>query len=232
MASMTYLQCTKELASESGSSGGYDGVVTCQSQSGEIGRLCRWIQKAYLDIQEMHQDWGWLLQPVSFTTVSQQFSYTPAQCGVTNLGMWKEKSFRSYVTATGTNTEILLAPATYDNWRDAYQYGSFRTTYQRPLVYAESPYDKSLCLGPTPDATGYTIVGEYFKAPADFSADLDVPVLPTKFHMAIVWRALIYYGTYESAPEALARGTTEFNRLIRQMESDQLPTIAAGDPLA
>lgn len=232
MATMSYLALVKELASEAGVSGGYDDVVTCQSQTGEIGRLCRWIKKAYIDVQETHEDWGWLLQPVSFTTTAQKATYTPDECGLTDFGKWKEKSFRSYVTSIGTQSELLLGASSYNDWRDAYQFGSFRTTYQRPLVYAVSPYDKSLCLGPVPDTTGYTIVGEYFKRPVDLSLDTDVPIFPSKFHMILVWRALVHYGNYEAAPEAINRGTTEFNRLMRQMEADQLVPIGVSEPLA
>lgn len=232
MAAMTYLGLTQELASEAGASGGYEGVVTCQNQTGELGRLCRWIKKAYVDVQETHEDWGFLEQPMSFVTVSQQATYTPAQCGVTDLGKWKKDSFRSYITASGYASELHLGDLSYADWYDSYQFGARRTNYSRPLEIAVAPQDKSLCLGFTPDSALYTIVGRYFQKPFEFSADADTPVFASKFHMMIVWRALVYYGQYESAPEAVDRGKTEFNRLMRQMESDQLPTITTADPLA
>lgn len=229
MASMTRLELAQRLAVEAGIP---SSITTSSNQTGEIARLFSWIDTAYIDIQEAHEDWGWLLQPMSFATVAQQPTYTPAECGITDFGMWKEKSFRSYVTATGTNSEIILAQQTYNDWRDAYQFGSFRTTYQRPLVYAVKPYDKSLCLGPTPDATGYTINGEYYKQPVDFSGDTDTPIFPSKFHMIIVWKALWDYGMFESAGEVIERAKAQYNRLMRSMESDQLPQMQTGEPIA
>lgn len=225
----TYLQLVQRLAVEAGASG---SIVTCQGQTGEAARLCTWIQDAYRDVQEVHEDWGFLLQPVSFATVAQQATYTPTQCGLTDFGYWKRGSFRTYITSGTTSTEVFLADSAYNDWRDMYQFGALRTTYMRPVTVAISPYDKSLCLGPVPDSTGYTVVGEYFRKPFELVNDTDTPVIPDKFQMIIVWRALTYYALYEGAPEALQRGQTEFNRLMRMMEADQLPVLVAGDPLA
>ncbi len=88
--------------------------------------------------------------------------------------------------------------------------------------------DKSICLGPIA-ADGYTILGDYFSVPSEMASDSDVPALPTQFHMAIVYRAMMSYGAFESAPEVYQRGEVEFMKLMRRMTADRSPeTVFAG----
>jgi len=56
--------------------------------------------------------------------------------------------------------------------------------------------------------------------------------MPERFHMAIVWRALMLYGGYEAASESYQRGQNEFTVLRSMLEVDQLPMIRMGGPLA
>ena len=50
--------------------------------------------------------------------------------------------------------------------------------------------------------------------------------------MMIVYRAMMFYGGYESAPEVYQRGEAEFKRLMSRLDIDQLPTLVSGPPLA
>ena len=50
--------------------------------------------------------------------------------------------------------------------------------------------------------------------------------------MIVVYRAMMYYGGYEAAPEVLSRGSEEYQRLYSRLEIDQLPTMVNGPPLA
>jgi hypothetical protein len=91
--------------------------------------------------------------------------------------------------------------------------------------------NKDLAFGAIPNLA-YVIDGEYYTQPVDLVADTDVPLIPARYHMMIVYRAMMYYAGYESAPEVLSRGDFEFRRQYSRMEIDQLPTIVSGPPLA
>jgi hypothetical protein len=91
--------------------------------------------------------------------------------------------------------------------------------------------EKDLAFGSTPDIA-YVIDGEYYTQPVSLTADTDIPGIPDRFQMAIVYRAMMYYAGYEAAPEVLSRGDFEYRRLYSRMEIDQLPTIVSGPPLA
>ena len=118
----------------------------------------------------------------------------------------------------------------YDQWRDAYLLGANRNVRTRPWAFAVSPA-KAICLGPVP-ADGYTITCDYFAAPSDMTLDADIPALPKQFHMAIIYRAMMSYGAYQSAQEVYQRGELEFNKLMMRMDRDRLPQLVTPGAMA
>jgi hypothetical protein len=206
-------------------------LTTVVGQSGEHRRFVDWVQDAWNDIQTVHQDWEWLRQSVSFVTISGQATYTPLECGITagTFGMWARDSFRNYETVGGVNTEMTTSYIGYEDWRQLYQLGAHRDTRSRPVQISITPA-KSIALAPYPSA-GYTVTGDYYTAPVTLSIDADTPLLPTQFHMAVVWKACISYGAFEAAPEVYQRGELEFKKLMRRLERDRMPEIVLSAPL-
>lgn len=131
---------------------------------------------------------------------------------------------------TGLKSEILIANIDYDKWRDNYYYGALRTVQTRPIEFAIPP-TKGIALGPVP-AAGYTVIGDYFQQPSYMVNDNDIPGLPTQLHMAIVWKALTYYGQYEESAAAIQRGEINFTNFKRKLIIDQSPSIDLGSALA
>lgn len=140
-------------------------------------------------------------------------------------------------TITSSNTDLFIGFLSevnmeyleYDYWRDAYMLGALRETRTRPLIVTISP-NKSIGLGPFP-IVGYTIVGDYYSKPVILANDGDIPALPDKFHLAIVYAAMKAYGQYEAAPDVLARAG-EFDTWIRRIHADQALEIGSGGALA
>lgn len=133
-------------------------------------------------------------------------------------------------TFVGFKSEIFMSYLDYEWWRNGYEYGALRQVQTRPTVMTVAP-DKSIGLGPNP-IVGYTVVGDYYRVPTEMTANTDTPALPSQFRMAIIYRAMMSYGAYESAPEVAQRGASEFNRLMRRIHSDRMPEITAGGALA
>lgn len=225
----TYLQLCNSLIQKCGISGG--SLTTVVGQTGESGRVASWIDEAYTNIQLTEPRWWWMRAPVSFTTVASQGSYTPTDCGLSDFGLWKMDSFRRYVTTTGTSSEQFLTPISYDNYRDTYLFGMMRTSYGDPRYISEGP-DRSLNLGLIPGSVGYTVVGEYFKAPTSLTADADMPALPSQYHMLIVYRAMMMYGMYEAANETYQEGMNLYNSMLRRVMRDQMDDVCVGAALA
>ena len=205
------------------------GPTSTSAQSGHLARILPLTNGAWLEIQNERRDWAWMRSSASFATVSGQATYTAAQAGVTDLGMWARDTFRNYVTTVGTRSEVFMDFLPYDAWRNTYQYGANRFTTSRPIVITITPAI-DLGFGPVPSGD-YTITGDYYRAPSSLAADTDTPSLPTKYHMAIVYRAMMLYGGFEAATEVYQRGELEYRRLMRALTADQLPEISFGGAL-
>lgn len=223
---MTNLQLCNKLIQKCAISGG--SIATIANQTGEMARVIAWIDEAYQAIQRIHSNWDWMRRDVSFTTTAGKSKYTPAECGASDVATWKMDSFRTYITSVGVASEVFLGELEYDRYRDTYLYGNMRNTTGRPIAIAVTPGDLSLNLGLTPDSIGYTVVGQYFHEPLTFTADGDVPTFPSKYHMIIVYRAMMYYGSYEAAGDVYNEGLNAYNELVRKLNNEQLQDVTLG----
>jgi hypothetical protein len=225
---MNLLQLTNQTRVECGVSG--PTLSSVQNLTGESARILAWVQQAWIDVQTSKEDWLFLRETFEFNTVASQWEYTAANAGLTDFGNWKRDSFRASSVNNLYRDEQLLNYMDWTTYRNLYRYANMRNTLARPVVVSITP-NKDLAFGSTPDQI-YTINGEYYTQPVSLSADTDIPGIPARFHMIIVYRAMMYYAGYESAAEVLARGDFEYRRLYSRMEIDQLPTIVSGPPLA
>lgn len=225
---LNFLQMVQRLRQESGTSG--SAPTTTVNQIGDIKRLVDWVATAWMDIQNEKTDWFFMRQPISFNTVAGQQVYSAAQCGVASFGNFKFDSFRFYRVSAGHPSELLLNYLLYDDFRNVHLFGSNRDRIQLPINFSIDP-SKNFVIGPTPDDI-YNVNGEGFAMPTELSIDTDRPTMPSQYHMAIVWRALMYYGQFEAAPEAYSHGQNEYTRLMRRLYADQAPMIVQANALA
>jgi hypothetical protein len=224
----TFLQLCQRLRQEAGISG--TGPTTVLAQTGEYKKIVDWILSAYEDIQNLHPEWDFLRSDLSFQTISGTNNYTKAAISLAEYGEWIPSSFRSYLTSAGATGEQYMTWVNWVDFRDTYEFGSNRTTTGNPRYIAQKP-DTSLIMYPTPDGI-YTITGEYYKRAQTMTANADEPIIPSKYHMIIMWRALMFYAGQYNAPELYSVGQTEYKRLLHRLENSKLQPIELGDPLA
>jgi len=219
---LSIAQAVREMAGIPGT-----GPVTTLNQTGELKRVCNWVNQAWNEIQLHREDWEWMRKPFTFDTVAQQSTYDAAtDVSLTDFAMWRDDSFRSYLTSAGVGNEIWLQQYEYNSFRDYYLLGARKITYSRPIAISISP-SKDLVLGLAPDQV-YTVSGEYYKTPQVLAADSDIPEMPARFHMAIVHKALIKYGMYEAANEVIQEHTVLYGTFLNKLEADQAPQITVG----
>lgn len=224
----TFLELCVDLRREAGIAG--TGPTATTSQAGELLRLVEWVNYAWVSIQNLSRDWLWMRASVTATTSASDGTYTTSDFGITEFGRWHPNSFRVYVTATGQSDEQHMYYMDYDDFRNVYDFGSNASTTGRPFHFTIAP-DKSIKVGPLPDSTGYTIKGDYQKRASELSGDSDTPELPTEYHQIIVWRALMLYGMFESAPEVLAQAKGEYNSMLFGLRLNQLPGFMMAGPM-
>lgn len=231
---MNYLQLVQRLRSEVGASG--TGPSSVIGQIGQSQRLVDWINTAWLEIQGVHNTWNWMRKPFAWETVAGVGDYLPSAITNTLTGQvmsdlryWWKDEFRAQKKSIGVQDE---------QWLVEWEYQVFRNTYRfnlqvngRPVVFAEKPQGKAIMLGQIPDDV-YIITGEYQQRAWSLVNNDDTPDIPVEYHMAIVYKAMEYYGLYEAAPEVLARGQKQYQALLTQLEHEQLQEVHLGNPLA
>lgn len=226
---MNYLQLAQRLRQEAGASG--NGPTSVLNQTGESKRFVDWINTAWMEIQGLHDVWGFMRKPFEFEVPQGTGETTPTQAGLTDWRYWHRETLRCWRTQLGISDEQWLVEWDYHVFRDTYRFNQNRDLVGRPLVFAVQPNSKALMFGPLMD-TAYTVVGEYQTVPKQLVANEDVPDLQEHQHMIIVYKALEYYALFESAGEVLARAQKQYKALLSQLEREQLPTVYLGDPMA
>ena len=230
---MNFLELANRLKRKARVVGTNMTAVTGQSE--EYARVIDFVNESWSDIQLARPDWKWMRNSMTFPTVAGQATYTLAQIeatgsGLTNFGNWDLDTFRTYTTSVGTNDENVMSWMPYDVWRDTYQIGATRATETRPNQFTITPA-LGVGLGCTP-AAGYTITGDYYKVATEMTITTDTPSLPSQFHMAIVYRAMMFYGVSESAPEIYDEGKMEFDRMMSRIALHQGYQMSVAEALA
>ncbi len=239
---MTYLELVRRLRQECGISGTASTPSAVTGQTGEMQRLVDWIASAWREIQNKYQDWRWMRRSFTGTTTSAQSEYaytaftdTTDVATISRFGKWLHTDaygcplFAIYPTSLGVANQIWLYYRPWDEFRQIYRFGP--QVSGPPVCFSITPSDK-IALGPAPDATGYTVTGDYQMSAQELAADANTPEMPTRFHMLIVYEAMKKYAGYESAPEVMGTATMEADKLWSPLESDQKPAIALAEPLA
>lgn len=220
---MTFLEICKRVASKAGIAG--NTPASTVNQSGEALRIVNWVQDAYCEIQDKNPDWWFMRLPFTFLCTVGQSAYPKAT--VTDLANWKDNDVRCYLTTTDDEQWLSYRP--WDEFRLTRLMGSSRTVAGRPQDFTVSP-DRDMVLWPIPDAA-YTIGGEYYQSAKLFVNDTDVPRFD-RFHMAIVYKALEYYGAYSSEPSVYSDAQRNYERLLDKLEAEESDAPVLGGSLA
>lgn len=213
---MNFLELCQELHAEVGYSG---SIETTEGLSGQMGRIVRWIRNANTVLQTEHGDWTFMTREFEFDTEVGKHIYTLedlAALDIEGVSMWHKDSLKIQ------RDDGPVGPLRHLHR----QLFARRYANQRPgrPIYWTKALDGGLELAHIPDGV-YTISGLYQMEPVTLESDEDVPLIPEKHHMAIVWKAMSYYGTHEEAPLSVARGEEEYRKELHKMRVHYLPDV-------
>ena len=204
---MTFLELCQRLRQEVGAAG--NGPANVAGQPGEYARLIGWVQAAWREIQlERRWRFDWSLGQVELTTEDTQYPL----------------------------------PDDFDAWVvDTLRFGSqvIRVLPWEELRYAANDHltcaaiapDGVLHLNAAPTTSG-TLLFEYWRTPQELEGNNDVPRMPSRYHMAIVYRAMLQYGLYENAPEVVQQAGNNYREVMMRVAATELPPINTGEALA
>lgn len=212
---MTFLELCRRLRQEVGAAGA--GPDSVSGQNGEYARIVSWVQQAWHEIQLERHRWRFAWAEASVETDPGFRSFSPPA----DLDEWDA-------------TTILCAGIPLKVWA----WGDFRKRYfadsgrDNPSVIAQKP-DGTLVLDTSPAEENQPITFEYWRTPQLLTNGTDLPRLPERYHMVIVYRAMLYYALYENAPEVVQAARTGESRVLTEMEKVELPVMGIfGGPVA
>jgi hypothetical protein len=231
----TFLELCQRTASECSTS--LTGPSAVTSQTGRLGQIVNWVNSSWMDVQTRYDNWKFMRASFTVNTVADDGKYLITDCTdvassaaltVAGFRRWELDTFKIYLVSAGVATETDLRFMEYQDWYERWNYGSPTSSYPGEFTI---DHDRAILLAPKPDGI-YTVRGEYMKAATLLSGDSDEPEMPAEYRMTIVYRAMMKYGRYNSAPEVFADGQAEYTRLMREMSRTQRPADLVGGPLA
>lgn len=202
--------------------------TTVVDQIGINGQLVNWVSDAWVDLQSSQEHWRWMRKPFSFPLTVSEADYPPfatvgVHANIANFARWHTDTFRLYRTVTGVSDEQFLVEFEWDEFRDTYRFGP-RAAQTRPGAFGIRPHDDAILFDAAPDDL-YTCNGEYQEEPARLAADDDLPAVEDRFHMLIVYYAMIKYGIDQAAPEVVSRAQAGIAMLQPEFERRYLPKM-------
>lgn len=224
---MNFLQLAQAVKRESGL-GDASSVASITTAVGDDRRMFDWVNWAARDITLAREDWRWRRGSATLASTTAQANDS-SDFLLTDFASWKKPSgfYRpsAYRLSDGLSSEQELQWLDYDQWRKMFTIGEQTTGCAQ--YWSISPNDEFL-LGPAPD-TAHFIRADYVKDYTSMTLDADVPAIPARFHMLIVWRALMEYGGFDAAGEVLQRASTNYMQAWPQLVQSQIemPGITA-----
>ena len=207
---MNFLDLCQRLVRETGIAD--DGPATVTGQTGDMGRIVNWINDAWLKIQSIRADWNWAWSTGTSTLTA-----------ATNT-----------VTLPAT-VETIKRVSIGQGFLQALDYNDFADNYRviqdgDPSVYSIKP-DGTLCFSSKP-TENKTVSYESYATPVALVNNTDVPAMPERYHILIVYEALRCYAQFDEAPELEKRAFLYYEEMLADLERDQLARIGAPEALA
>lgn len=230
---MNLLQLAQAVKRESGLSGG--GPASVVTATGDDARIFQWVNWAHRDICLMHESWLFRRGSGLAETAAMTLPHDLASpgFGLSDFADWKpangEYKPSAWRVTDGQQNEQALTFLTWDEFRKMFVLGVHTAG---PVQYWSIDPSGLLHVGPTPDAA-HKVRADYIKDVVDMTVDTDTPMIPTRFHNLIVWRALAEYGGFDAASEVFTRADRNYAMGMSALLQAQLPMrFISARPLA
>lgn len=226
---MDFLELCQKAAELGRTVGRAPTAVT--GQTGRQAMLVASVAEAWRLVQMAKHNWLFMKGQWTGALTIGQMTYvagdgTGGTWNIPRFGEWigdyrQHRPTTLYDPATGQADEGAIAQISWERWRRSYDIGVHDAL--RPHEYCLAP-DSSFRVGPKPDKA-YVARGEYRKAPQILADDDDVPDVPERFHMIIVYRALMLMAEGDVRVNGVMIARGKFAEMNGQMVRDLLPSI-------
>ena len=221
---MNFLEIAKRVRQECGISG--DGPPNVAGQSGMYAKIIAWVQSAHEAVQQLHAHWDFDWAEHTQALSAGVESYDPASDWGLDVKRFDGGGLYVYRNTDGPAAKVWVPLIDWPTFRYARQ----PNVTGLPTFAAHAPNGK-LYFFPIPDA-GLTAVMEFYREPQVLAGNTDVPRMPARFHMAIVWRAVMFWCAHDENPGLWQSASQNYKAIIDQMVVTELPDLTPTEPLA
>lgn len=224
---------------------GSSAISAVTGQTEELERIVNYVREAWTEVQNMHQNsglyWRWMRIGFTLTTVSGTGEYAFGSSAIvddetaTQIARFRKWLINDdcdppkiYLQSAGVGGEGYLSYLHWDDFKSIYRLGTQNNSF--PHHISVNPLNE-IALGPIPDDV-YIVTGDFLRGAQVLAADGDTPDMPSDYHDLIVYKALLKYGLYESAPEVIAAAEYGISQYMDRLVGDQLSQIPLADTLA
>jgi hypothetical protein len=180
-------------------------------------KITTFIADADIDIQNLWQDWNFLVGDAVISLVASTDEYTLASLSITDLVSWDLDKF--YINP-GTNNYHPLEKMKYEDWESSGDRLGVKVEAE-PYKIVVKP-DNSLVFIDVPDAV-YTVWGKYYKQPTRLAINGDTSAIPTTFEMVIIYRAKMYYAEFYEHWDLYNSAEKDYMSELMKLEAVYLP---------
>jgi len=235
---MDYLTLVKRLATETGAelSSKITSVLTVPPTSyGEstehILRMTQWITQAWLEIQNDQPNWEFMIATEQVALLQGQTSYDIRQAVEDATGTDQYDGIRPFVAnvdhryiwvVDGSTSPLVKQPMYYVPPEHFYgDRDRYISEKGQPYWYSLQP-DGCLSIEAAPPDNNWNIEFEYRLLPQTLGADSDTPTgLPDKFHMLIVYWAMVEYAGFDESDRQYKRAFKSYRRMLNKLRIEK-----------
>lgn len=212
---MNFLELCQRTRQELGVSG--TGPASTSRQVGHYKKIVDWVQDAHLEVQESLALNGYAMAWATVPLTDGVDTYDPdAQWGLQVKRLAPDSLCVQPVGNPARRTHLVEASWDWMRARVASPTGT-------PSAYAARP-DGKIVLWPTPgDQLELHI--EYERKSLPLASNTDVPWLPTEYHMAIVWRAVMFGTAHDEDLALFQSAKSNHAAIMSRVARQQLPTM-------
>lgn len=221
---MNFLEIAKRVRQECGISG--DGPSNVAGQTGMYAKIVAWVQAAHEELQQLNAAWDFDWDEHTQALTAGVESYDPANDWGLAIRRFDGNGLYAYRNVDGPAAKVWVPIIDWQTFRYARQ----PNVTGLPICASQAPNGR-LYFHPAPDAD-LTAVMEFYREPQVLSGNTDVPRMPARFHMAIVWRAVMFWCAHDENSALWQSANQNYRELVNKMTITELPEFAPTEPLA
>lgn len=204
---MNFLQLCQRLRQETGISD--SGPSNVSSQTGDMKRLVDWVNESWVRLQGIAPNWSWMWVQGEVVVTAESNTFT------LNVNL-----IEGTIYCEGQPLELV-------------DYKTFREyTRDKEVSTLISRLPNGLYILGSTSAVDKTISYEAYKKPEPMVQGIDVPSMPSEYHMIIVYGALLEYAMFDEAPELSQKARLNYEQMLAELSRNTLPELTAPSYLA